>query len=57
MCVDPDDTAGTVRSVYQAEILTQEGLLKARILETQSPINGGTAVGRWLTTSANWSVS
>src|SRR5262249_56449653 len=38
-------TAGKVRSVYQAEILTEDGLLKARILETQSPINGGDSGG------------
>jgi len=38
-------TAGKVRSVYQAEILTDNGLLKARILETQSPFNGGDSGG------------
>jgi hypothetical protein len=38
-------TAGKVRSVYQAEIRTDDGLLKARIIETQSPINGGDSGG------------
>jgi len=34
-------TAGKVRSVYQAAILTEDGLLNARVVETQSAINGG----------------
>src|SRR5262249_13446795 len=38
-------TAGKVRSVYQAEILTEDGLVKARIIETQSPINAGDSGG------------
>ena len=38
-------TAGKVRSVYQAEMRTENGLLKARIIETQSPINGGDSGG------------
>jgi hypothetical protein len=38
-------TAGKVRSVYQAEILTKGGLLKARIVETQSPLNAGDSGG------------
>jgi hypothetical protein len=38
-------TAGKVRSVYQAEIRTEDGLLKARIIESQSPINGGDSGG------------
>jgi S1-C subfamily serine protease len=38
-------TAEIVRSVYQAEIITGEGRLKARIIETQSPINGGDSGG------------
>jgi S1-C subfamily serine protease len=38
-------TAGMVRSVYQAEIVTEEVLLKARVIETQSPVNGGDSGG------------
>jgi hypothetical protein len=38
-------TAGKVRSVYQAEILTGAGRLIARVIETQSPINGGDSGG------------
>jgi S1-C subfamily serine protease len=38
-------TAGTVRSVYQAQILQENGLLKARIVETQAPINPGDSGG------------
>ena len=38
-------TAGKVRSVYQAESLTTDSLLKARIIETQSPINAGDSGG------------
>ena len=38
-------TAGKVRSVYEAEILTDNSLLKARIIETQSPFNGGDSGG------------
>ncbi len=38
-------TAGKVRSVYQAEIRTENGLLKTCVIETQSPINGGDSGG------------
>jgi hypothetical protein len=38
-------TAGRVRSVYQGEVLHEDGLLKARIVETQSPINPGDSGG------------
>jgi S1-C subfamily serine protease len=38
-------TGGRVRSVYQARILQEHGLLKARIVETQSPINPGDSGG------------
>jgi hypothetical protein len=34
-------SAGKVRSVYQARILQENGLLKARIVETELPINPG----------------
>jgi hypothetical protein len=38
-------TAGKVRSVYQARILQENGLLKARIVETELPINPGDSGG------------
>jgi hypothetical protein len=38
-------TAGRVRSVYQGQILQENGLLKARIVETQAPINPGDSGG------------
>jgi S1-C subfamily serine protease len=38
-------TVGRVRSVYQARVLQGNGLLRARILETQSPFNPGDSGG------------